>query len=178
MTKEDFIKKYYNFAAAAAKGTGISPILILSQAYLESGRGESVLTKKFNNFFGIKADKSWTGKKVLFKTREQKPTGEDYFVNAYFRAYNNPAESFKDHINFLKKNPRYTKAGLFTFANNFAKQADTLQKAGYATDINYAKLLTDIGNNFNSIVEKLKPATPLLSAIPIVFAFLLAKNIL
>lgn len=178
MTKEDFIKKYYNFAVSAASGSGLSPLLILSQAYLESGQGESVLTKKYNNFFGIKANASWQGKKVLFKTTEQKPTGEKYTIDAYFRAYNNPADSFKDHIKFLKTNPRYTKAGLFSYAGNFAKQADTLQKAGYATDINYAKLLTDIGTNFDTIVKKLKPAAPLLAAIPLVFAFLFAKNIL
>lgn len=176
MTKEEFIKKYYNFASSAAAGSGLSPLLILSQAFLESGAGESILTKKYNNFFGIKADKSWQGKKVKLKTREQKPTGENYFIDADFRVYNNPADSFKDHIKFLKTNPRYTKAGLFTYPNNFAKQADTLQKAGYATDINYSKLLTQLGNNFNDIVSKLKPAAPLLTAIPLVFAFLLAKS--
>lgn len=176
MTREEFIKKYYNFAVSASTGSGLSFLLILSQAFLESGAGESVLTKKYNNFFGIKADKSWQGKKVRLKTREQKPTGENYFIDADFRVYNNPADSFKDHIKFLKTNPRYTKAGLFTYPNNFAKQADTLQKAGYATDINYSKLLTQIGNSFSSIVSKLKPPAPLLAAIPLIFAFLLAKS--
>lgn len=176
MTKEEFIKKYYNFAVSAATGSGLSPILILSQAFVESGAGESVLTKKYNNFFGIKADRSWQGKKVLLKTKEQKPTGQVYTIDAYFRVYNNPADSFKDHIKFLKTNPRYTKAGLFSYANNFEKQADTLQKAGYATDINYSKLLTNVGKDFSIIVQKLKPATPILIAIPLLLVFLFAKR--
>ena len=137
MTKEEFIKKYYNFANVASKNSGISPILILSQAYLESGGAKSSLASKYNNFFGIKADTRWTGKKVLLKTREQTKDGKNYFINAYFRAYNSPSDSFADHIKFLQTNPRYKKAGLFDNPNNYAKQADSLQKAGYATNQEY-----------------------------------------
>lgn len=155
MTKEEFIKKYGSFAIQSAKGTGLSPLLILSQAFLESGGAKSKLASVYYNFFGIKAGKNWTGKKVLMRTREQRPDGSEYFINAYFRRYDNPAQSFADHIAFLKRNPRYTKAGLFSYPDNYQKQADTLQKAGYATDINYADKLTSIATSFKSTFDKI-----------------------
>jgi flagellum-specific peptidoglycan hydrolase FlgJ len=176
MTKEDFFKKYYNFAVSATNGSGLSPILILSQAYVESGAGKSLLATKYNNFFGVKADKSWQGKTVIFKTQEQTKTGEVYTINDKFRIYANPYESFIEQIKFLKSNPRYTKAGLFTYPDNYAKQADTLQKAGYATDINYAKLLKDVSSNFVSVFNKFKPQNTLLALIPIILLFLVGKR--
>lgn len=176
MTKEEFFKKYYNFAVSASQGSGLSPILILSQAYVESGAGKSSLATKYNNFFGVKADKSWQGKTVILKTREQTKDGISYTINDKFRIYANPYESFVEQIKFLKSNPRYTKAGLFTYPDNFAKQADTLQKAGYATDINYAKLLKDVSNNFVSVFNKIKPTNALTAVIPLALLFLLGKR--
>ena len=177
MTKEQFFDKYYNFAASATKATGLSPILILAQAYVESGAGKSQLAAKYNNFFGVKATTSWQGKTVTMRTREQTKDGKDYFINAKFRVYNSPFESFVEQINFLKRNPRYTKAGLFSYPDNFAKQADTLQRAGYATATNYAKVLTDVSNNFVSILNKIKPAAKTGAAIlPLILLFLAAKK--
>jgi flagellum-specific peptidoglycan hydrolase FlgJ len=178
MTKEEFTKKYYNFANAASKGSGISPILILAQAYLESGGAKSSLASKYNNFFGIKATSNWTGKIVNLRTREQTKDGKDYFITAKFRAYNSPAESFSDHINFLKSNPRYAKAGLFNNPNNYALQADSLQRAGYATDINYSKVLKSISNNFVNTLKKISPIKTGAAILPLIFLFLAAKTIL
>jgi len=172
MTKDQFFKKYGLFAQSSATGSGLSPLLILSQAYIESGGGDSKLAKDHYNFFGVKADKSWTGKKVLLKTREQKPDGTSYYINAYFRKYDNPAQSFADHIRFLKSNPRYLKAGLFSYPDNYEKQADTLQKAGYATDINYSNLLKSVAKNFQSVI---KPATPFIFLPLILLGYYLFK---
>lgn len=176
MTKEEFTKKYYNFANAASKGTGISPILILAQAYLESGGAKSGLASKYNNFFGIKATSNWTGKIVNLRTREQTKEGKDYYIDAKFRAYNSPAESFSDHIKFLKSNPRYAKAGLFNNPNNYALQADSLQRAGYATDTNYSKVLKDVGNNFVTTLKKISPLNTGAALLPFIFLFLLGKR--
>jgi flagellum-specific peptidoglycan hydrolase FlgJ len=176
MTKEEFFKKYYNFAESATKGTGLSPILILSQAYVESGAGKSSLATKYNNFFGVKADKLWQGKTVILKTREQTKDGVSYTINDKFRIYSNPYESFIEQIKFLKSNPRYTKAGLFTYPDNFAKQADTLQKAGYATDINYANLLKSVSNNFVDVLNKFKPMNTILTILPFLIFFLISKK--
>jgi flagellum-specific peptidoglycan hydrolase FlgJ len=178
MTKEEFIKKYGSFAIQSAKGTGISPLLILSQAYLESGGAKSKLASVHYNFFGIKADKNWVGKKVLLKTREQRPDGSDFYVNAYFRKYDNPSQSFSDHIKFLKNNPRYTKAGLFSYPDNYQKQADTLQKAGYATDISYASKLTSIANSFKDTYDKIVSGATSIAPLILLLGFILYwKNV-
>lgn len=178
MSKDEFIKKYYNFALIASRNTGISPILILSQAFLESGGGKSSLAAKYNNFFGIKADARWTGKKITLRTREQTKDGKDYFINAAFRVYNSPADSFADHIKFLQSNPRYKKAGLFDNPNNYAKQADSLQKAGYATDINYSKVLKDVGNNFATVLKKINPVKATAIVLPLLLLLVLSNKIL
>ncbi len=172
MTKEEFIKKYGSFAIQSAQGTGLSPLLILSQAYLESGGAKSKLASVHYNFFGIKAGKNWQGKKVLLKTREQRPDGTEYFINSYFRKYDNPAQSFADHIKFLKTNPRYTKAGLFSYPDNYQKQADTLQKAGYATDISYASKLTSIANSFKNTYDKIVSGATTIAPLILFIAFL------
>ena len=63
-------------------------------------------------------------------------------MNADFRKYNSPAESFTDHGNFLRQNKRY--AGAFQHTNDPEQFARDIQKAGYATDPNYAKQLIGI----------------------------------
>jgi flagellum-specific peptidoglycan hydrolase FlgJ len=176
MKQSEFIQKYGNFAQAAAKGSGISPLIILSQAFLESGAGESGLAKKFNNFFGIKADKNWQGKKVNLKTQEF-INGKFVIILQPFRVYNSPSDSFADHIKFLKTNKRYAKAGLFTYPDNFAKQADTLQQAGYATDPQYADKLKTLSSNFSKVLSLIKPAVkPAAAALPLILAFILANK--
>jgi flagellum-specific peptidoglycan hydrolase FlgJ len=164
MKQQDFFNKYANFAKSAIGGSGLSETLILSQAFLESGAGDSVLAKKYNNFFGVKADASWTGKKVLLSTSEQDKNGKATTIKQYFRVYENPGQSFAGQIAFLKSNPRYKNAGLFTYPNDYAKQADTLQKAGYATDIKYSDKLKNIAHSFSSMVLKVNPV-PVLIAI-------------
>ena len=101
MTRQDFFKKYWNFAQSATNGSGISPLLILSQAYLESGAGESVLAKKYNNFFGVKATQNWQGKTISLKTIEQDKQGKTYQIVSKFRVYNSPGEAFIEQIKFL-----------------------------------------------------------------------------
>ena len=178
MTRDEFIRKYYNFANAASKGSGISPILILSQAWLESRAGKSQLATKYNNFFGIKARKNWMGRKVNLKTKEQKKDGTEYEIIDSFRVYNSPADSFADHIKFLQTNPIYTKAGLFLNPNNYALQADSLQRAGYATDINYASKLKNIGNSFVTTLKKISPIKAGAAVLPLIFLFLLGSKLI
>lgn len=143
----DYIKKFTNVAIKAAKGTGLFPSLFLAQAILESANGKSLLASKYNNHFGIKASKGWTGKVVAINTREV-INGQEIYVKANFRYYNNPLESFKDRVKFLLQNRRYKKAGVFT-APTPEQQAQALQKAGYATDPNYSKLLSAIIKKHN-----------------------------
>ena len=144
MTRQEYIKKFTSAAIDSTKGTNLFPSLVMAQAIVESANkygvaGESTLAKQFNNHFGVKADPRWKGMKVNLQTREVYD-GKSVMVGDYFRVYENPEQSFKDRNDFLTLNPRYRKAGVFN-ATTPEAQAEALQKAGYATDPNYANLL-------------------------------------
>lgn len=142
MTRQEYI---HNFSAAAIKavlGTGLFPSVKMAQAILESGNGESRLAREFNNHFGIKADVSWKGSRAYLTTREVF-NGQPIYIDDSFRAYTNAADSFRDHTLFLKKNARYE--AVFS-ASSPEMQAEALERAGYATDPNYAELLISLIN--------------------------------
>jgi len=144
MKRQEYILKYKEIVLEAVKGTGLFPSVMMAQAILESSDrhgvpGKSLLATVFNNHFGIKADKDWRGKKVNLKTREVFD-GKDMIIGDYFRVYDDPIQSFKDRIQFLLKNKRYAKAGVF-LAPTPEQQADALQAAGYATDPDYAIII-------------------------------------
>lgn len=145
LTRSQFIEKYGHIVKAVSKGSGLFPSVTMAQAILESGNGNSSLTREANNFFGIKADKSWQGKYVVKSTKEYDANGNEYTVDAKFRAYDSPGESFLDRVDFLKSMSRYKNAGVF-IAPTPEDQARALQKAGYATDPAYSELLIKLIN--------------------------------
>lgn len=159
MNRVEWIKKYGPDAVAAAQDSGIFPSVMLSQAILESSGkvggvyepAQSLLAKNANNLFGIKAGAGWSGPTITLKTGEYL-NGQYVTVNGVFRKYASFGESFKDYINFLKVNPRYAAAGVFT-AKTPQEQADALQRAGYATDPLYS-------SKIKSIIESIKSYIP------------------
>lgn len=143
--KKSFLQGLYHSAKAASKILGIDPRFLLAQAALETAWGKRIITSKDGqtsfNLFGIKADSSWQKDKVNITTTEYR-NGKRQKEVAAFRQYGSFAESFKDYVNFLQDNPRYKNAlqntsDVKTFANE-------LQRAGYATDPNYAKKILRI----------------------------------
>ncbi|MFC6521275.1 glycoside hydrolase family 73 protein [Undibacterium arcticum] len=59
-----------------------------------------------------------------------------------FRAYDNYADAFRDYGKMLSNNPRYQ--NVIANAQDVTGFAQGLQKAGYATDPQYAAKLTRI----------------------------------
>lgn len=53
MTKYEFVKRFFPEAEAAEKQFHINPVVMLAQAAIESGWGESDLSKRHRNLFGI-----------------------------------------------------------------------------------------------------------------------------
>lgn len=152
MNRSEFIETYTPIVKSVIGNTKLFPSLFIAQALLESSDskgvpGNSGLTRNHNNFFGIKADKSWKGKKAILKTREV-INGKDVMVDAPFRKYDTPEQSFADRVQFLLKNKRYAKAGVFDAVSPY-DQAVALQRAGYATDPNYAKILKGIIDKYS-----------------------------
>lgn len=126
--KLGFIESISAVALDNYKNYGILPSITISQAILESGWGESTLSSKYNNLFGIKADSRWNGKKVEMETKENY---DDVIVGA-FRAYDNVNSSIEDHGRFLYENERYGANGLFQ-GKTYIDQAQALEDAGYST---------------------------------------------
>ena len=126
--KDNFIKGIEEASIKNYSNYGILPSVTISQAILESQWGQSALATNYNNYFGIKADKSWKGKIANFKTKENY---KDVII-ANFRAYNSKEESIYDLGKFLKENNRYNKSGLFK-GGSYLDQANALESAGYAT---------------------------------------------
>ena len=56
-----FLNKAAKQAVKAAKKYGTYPSVMIAQAILESGWGQSALATEANNLFGMKADDSWPG---------------------------------------------------------------------------------------------------------------------
>ena len=139
LAPEAFFKKYAPYAISSQQTTGVPADIALAQAALESGWGGSGLTVNANNFFGIKADKSWLGEKYPTLTKEWNGTSF-ITISSNFRKYDSPKGSFDDHGFFLRKNKRY--ATLFNLPiNDYVGWANGLKKAGYATDPDYANKL-------------------------------------
>lgn len=132
-------------AAEAERATGVPAKFMLGQAALESGWGKRMIRNadgsNSNNLFGIKAGPGWKGKVATAVTTEY-VNGRPQTRVERFRAYDTPADSFKDYANMLAKNPRYEK--VLASGADASAFAHGLQRAGYATDPLYAAKLTRI----------------------------------
>lgn len=140
---EDFIKRHAADVIRSVQTTSLFPSVKMAQMIIESsgkdqngkfGIGKGLAVRKANNYFGIKADARWKGKKVALSTpRDGKPV-------SYFRVYPSALDSLKDHTNFLIVNARYKNNGVFT-AKTPLMQAQALQRAGYSESSNYSNAL-------------------------------------
>jgi flagellar protein FlgJ len=142
-----FVSHHTQAARAAQQETGIPAEFMISQAALESGWGRKEIRhadgSSAHNLFGIKAGANWKGP-VAEVTTTEFVNGKPVKVKAKFRAYGSYAESFADYARLMKDSPRYAqvKAG-GTDAQAFAQG---LQRAGYATDPQYADKLSRVIN--------------------------------
>ncbi|HZE39088.1 MAG TPA: glucosaminidase domain-containing protein, partial [Stackebrandtia sp.] len=139
---EEFIETAGKAAQDSQKRFGVPASVSSAQAIVESGWGKSGLSKEANNYFGIKCSGGDAGPNatscVNYKTWEV-VNGNDTSVRDAFRSYDSASDSFLDHGQFLKDNPRYTEA--FKYTDNPDQFAREIQKAGYATDPHYADKL-------------------------------------
>ena len=149
MTKQDFVNTYQQDAQNACSGTNIFPLLALSEGAVESAWGESMLAKQANNLFGVKAyPQYWTGKTITMHTKEYDKDGNPFYIDAEFKAYDSPRDSFADYVKTVL-GPRYQAAGV-TEAPDPETEITDIAKAGYSTSPTYATLIT-------TIMHELKP---------------------
>ena len=143
-----FINSVKNSAIFNYNKYNILPSITIAQSILESNWGESELSSKYNNLFGIKANNAWKGEYVNIETSEY----YNQVITDKFRVYKTKSESIQDHAKFLSENPRYKK--VFTKAT-YIEQAEELQSAGYSTvsdksgNLTYKNLLIEIIQQYN-----------------------------
>lgn len=141
--RDNFVQHHRAAAERVARGSGIPASFMLGQAGHETGWGKGEIRNKDGsnsfNLFGIKAGKGWTGKVAEVTTTEY-INGVARKVTAKFRAYGSYEESFKDYARLITESPRYEKARAKT--HSALAYAAELQKAGYATDPQYAAKLS------------------------------------
>ncbi len=131
---ERYILTYYPIAVEQMVRHNIPASITLAQGLLESGAGNSKLSRSSNNHFGIKADKSWKGKRT---------SSMDNGKLCYFRKYNSVRDSYEDHSMFLVNRQRY--ASLFKLKkSDYKGWAKGLKKAGYAEDPAYPTKLINL----------------------------------
>ena len=131
---EAYVERYAPLAVKEMQIYKIPASITMAQAIIESNRGESPLSKKSNNHFGIKCKNDWTGETVRH---------DDDAPGECFRKYASVEDSYADHSRFLTGSLRY--APLFELdITDYKGWAHGLKKAGYATNPHYAQLLINM----------------------------------
>ena len=118
---------------------------IIAQAIHESGWGESKLSAKYHNYFGLKCGTKWTGKSVNMSTQEEYSAGTLTTISANFRAYDSMEEGVKGYFEFIQL-ARYANLKGITSPR---KYLETIIADGYATGKSYVDHTMNIINLYN-----------------------------
>ncbi|WP_223504629.1 flagellar assembly peptidoglycan hydrolase FlgJ [Pseudomonas sp. GL-RE-29] len=148
---DEFVNTMLPMAKEAADRIGVDPRYLVAQAALETGWGKSVMRAQdgssSHNLFGIKAGSSWQGDSARAITSEFR-NGAMVRETAEFRSYGSYKDSFHDLVTLLQTNNRYQ--DVVKSADNPEQFVRELQKAGYATDPDYASKISQIARQMTS----------------------------
>jgi flagellar protein FlgJ len=148
---DQFVETMLPLAKEAAARIGVDPTVLVAQAALETGWGKSIMRQQdgssSHNLFGIKAQGSWKGPEARAITSEFRD-GKMVKETADFRSYASYADSFHDLVSLLQNNDRYKE--VVNSADNPEQFVKELQKAGYATDPDYASKISQIAKQMKS----------------------------
>jgi hypothetical protein len=135
MTKqEQFIEQIAPIIVKVAKERGYkvaSPVI--AQACIESRYGESSLSAKYHNYFGLKCGSSWKGDRVRLKTKEEYTKGTLTTIYDNFRAYKDMEAGVNGYFDFISTK-RYAALKECTTPEQYLKK---IREAGYATSFTY-----------------------------------------
>lgn len=149
--QQAFIQQVGPMAQEVAGANDLYASVMIAQAILESGWGQSTLTTLANNMFGIKG--SYNGQFVEMQTMEDDGNGNLYPIIAKFRKYPSLKESFQDNAHVLKTTS--FSPGVFFYhgawKSNTSSYRDATQwlQGRYATDTSYASKLNNLIETYN-----------------------------
>ena len=118
MDKQVFFKQFLPVAQAAGEHFKLNPNIILTQAAIESGWGESVLCSVYHNYFGLtgygQPTLYWNGAKTL-------PIEDGGISHLQFRIYETVEQSFFDFARLIRV-VYPTAAALSNYPEAYAKE--------------------------------------------------------
>lgn len=156
MTKNEFIKAIAGYVQKYAKQYDImvhSPII--AQAILESGWGESKLSAKYHNYFGLKCGTKWKGPSVNMTTQEEYNPGTLTTIKDNFRVYNDMEEGVRGYFEFIQLQRYHNLRGI----TDPRKYLETIKADGYATSNTYVTNTMKIVDQHNLTQYDGKEAT-------------------
>ena len=136
-----YVDRFANVAQVEMKKYGIPASIKLAQGLIETNAGESRLSTKNNNHFGMKcfSKKCKKGHCSNFTDDSHKD---------FFRTYKSAWASYRSHSKMLVSNKRYRNLFKLPIVD-YRGWAKGLYKAGYATDKRYAEKLISIIEELN-----------------------------
>lgn len=134
-TAEQFLEIIKPMVIKDMQNTKILASLTAAQGLIESNKGNSGLTQKANNLFGMKG--KYNGQYVLMDTTEYY-NGIRTTVKAEFRKYPNWQDSINDHSGLFWRSVRYANLRGCT---DYKLACTNVQKDGYATSPTYSQTL-------------------------------------
>lgn len=128
---QEFVKLYGKGIALAIKGTGLFFPTVVAQKALESGWGQSSLTKEANNFGGIKYNPNLSGVTgYVIKDTAEYIKGKKVIVKQKFSTFKDVESGIRATIQVLMGD-RYKNARIN--AKTPEEQVLMIAKAGYTT---------------------------------------------
>ena len=137
-TDIEFLAKIKPKVIEDMRQTVILASLTASQAFIESNKGNSGLTTKANNLFGMKG--TYNGQYILMKTKEYY-NGQYVTVDAKFRKYPSWADSIADHSGLFNRLARYSNLRGLT---DYKLACKYVKDDGYATSPTYTQTLLNV----------------------------------
>lgn len=131
MMKQEFVSRFLPAAMQAGNRFNMNPAIILAQAAIESGWGESDLCRKHLNFFGITG---YGAPNIYWKGEKTCPAAEGGASHLQFRIYNTPEESFMDFARLIRT--AYPVAASLTY-----------HPAAYAKEIAYSRYISEVNGD-------------------------------
>ena len=141
-TAEAFLEKLKPYVIEDMRKSGILASLTAAQAFIESNKGNSGLTQKANNLFGIKGTDN--NQSISLWTTEYY-NGVAQRVLAAFRKYPSWKESIADHSDLFNRLKRYENLRGLT---DYQLACKYVKDDGYATSPSYSTTLLSTINRY------------------------------
>lgn len=124
---------------------GLLPSVLIAQACLESGYGQSLLASAYHNHFGLKVGSGtnyggWNGQRITLKTGET-VNGQKVTVNGTFKCFGSLQQCIIERNGLLSSANRYRPCLKETTPRG---QITAICNGGYATAENYVPAIMEI----------------------------------